>query len=508
MATAPHSRDEIRTATVTAEGLATEGRMLHGFAALYDTEAQLDGFVETIQRGAFTKALASDPDVYLTFNHSPDRVLARTSSGTLKLRDEERGLAFEAELGDGPTAQDVRSMVSRGDLSGASFRFKVAPDGERWNGERRTLTEIAQLIDVSLATTPAYAGPKVELRSTNNDNDAAPARQEEKMEQPEQQEPQEHAVEQHDDESRALPAGSLRVEERVEVASSDSLARVFEQRGFFENGVAQIGWDEYRGFTWAGGTVLDTLNPIRREGVGLGYDSRWLYPVLPTTAVSDATTSVQYLQQSSRTLAGTAVIRPLDSTTTKPETSSAAELQTLQLQQVATIQSNIPRIHGAQPLFQSLVENDLRYSISDGLDEVVRRGVNTAGTAAAVTGNIVDKVRKARTVVESNGYRPSVLAIDPAGAESLDLLKTSGSEAFYVFSPGQSAPGPWGLEMRIWKNTGTAILDADSFGRLFVSPTELRAFEQDAGASNRQTVRMECSAGFAVERLAAGLKIL
>ena len=43
---------------------------LHGFAALYDTEAQLDGFVETIQRGAFAKALASDPDVYLTFNHS------------------------------------------------------------------------------------------------------------------------------------------------------------------------------------------------------------------------------------------------------------------------------------------------------------------------------------------------------------------------------------------------------------------------------------------------------
>ena len=101
-------------------------------------------------------------------------------------------------------------------------------------------TEIAQLIDVSLGHDPGLCGTKVELRSTNNDKDAATrARQEEKMEQREQQEPQEHAVEQHDDESRALPQADLRVEERVEVASSDSLARVFEQRGFFENGVAQ-----------------------------------------------------------------------------------------------------------------------------------------------------------------------------------------------------------------------------------------------------------------------------
>jgi hypothetical protein len=58
--------------------------------------------------------------------------------------------------------------------------------------------------------------------------------------------------------------------------------------------------------------VLTDLNPVRTEGVGFGYDQRWLYPVLPTTAVSDATTAIQYLRQSARTLAGTAVIRPLD----------------------------------------------------------------------------------------------------------------------------------------------------------------------------------------------------
>jgi HK97 family phage prohead protease len=197
---------EQRTATIEVEDVRTEGRTLHGFAALYGAESRdLGGFVETIEPGAFTEALAGEPDVLLTFNHSPDRVLARTTSGTLQLRDEERGLAFEAELGDGPTAQDVRDMVRRGDLSGASFRFVVAPGGETWQGERRTLTKIAQLIDVSLATTPAYDGPRVELR-THNSN-AAEERQEDNMETEDRQTSGGLAVEDRQASTPATPRG-------------------------------------------------------------------------------------------------------------------------------------------------------------------------------------------------------------------------------------------------------------------------------------------------------------
>jgi hypothetical protein len=89
-------------------------------------------------------------------------------------------------------------------------------------------------------------------------------------------------------------------------------------------------------------------------------------------------------------------------------------------------------------------------SINDGLDEVVRRGVATAGTAAAVTGDILQKVRRAITVVQSNGYAPDTLAIDPGGAENLDLLRSSGSEQFYLYGPGQGAPGgPFGMRLRV-----------------------------------------------------------
>jgi hypothetical protein len=135
--------------------------------------------------------------------------------------------------------------------------------------------------------------------------------------------------------------------------------------------------------------------------------------------------------------------------------------------------------------------------------------VVTAGTAAAVTGDILEKVRRAKTVVQSNGYNPNVLAIDPAGAENLDLLRSSGSEAFYLWGPGQGAPGgPFALQLRVWKQAGTAILDADAFGRLYVAPVELRSFEADGGLSNKQNVRMETNATYTVERLPAALRIL
>jgi hypothetical protein len=158
--------------------------------------------------------------------------------------------------------------------------------------------------------------------------------------------------------------------------------------------------------------------------------------VLPTTGVDAATTSVQMLREQTRTLAGTAVIRALTDTSTKPETATTAEYVSLQLNQVASVVSGVPRIHAAQPLFQSMVEQDSRLSVNDGLDELVRRQVSTAGTAAAVVGDVLQKVRRAMTVVQSNGYNPDVLAIDPAGAESLDLLQSSGSEKFYVYGPG------------------------------------------------------------------------
>jgi HK97 family phage major capsid protein/HK97 family phage prohead protease len=170
--TTPDTED--RTAVVDVQDARVEGNTLHGFACIYgaDSEPIEDRgrrFVESIERGAFADVLAGQTDTYLTLNHDPSRALARMPD-TLRLHDEERGLRFEADLGDGPTAADVRDAVRRNVLRGASFRFAVAPGGDTWSRgndgtERRTLTRVGRLVDISLATTPAYSGTSIELRS-------------------------------------------------------------------------------------------------------------------------------------------------------------------------------------------------------------------------------------------------------------------------------------------------------------------------------------------------------
>lgn len=151
---------EQRTVDVNVEAIEQRGRTLHGYAAVYGAESDdLGGFRERIAAGAFANVL--DGDVRCLLNHDPNVVLGRTASGTLRLFDEQRGLRFEVDLPE--SRSDIREAVSRGDIDGASFRFKVGE--ESWDGELRTIRSIAELHDVTVATYGAYPEASVELRT-------------------------------------------------------------------------------------------------------------------------------------------------------------------------------------------------------------------------------------------------------------------------------------------------------------------------------------------------------
>jgi uncharacterized protein len=493
----------------TASGVAVDGRRIRGVVPYGVKSRDMGGWFEVIAPGAFRETKLDELRVTIDHRGVP---LGRYPK-TLELEDRADGLHWA--LDPPKSRQDVVESIERGDMRAGSWRMRVARD--RWEGDVRHVEAIAELKDVCLvgAEEPAYPAAAVELRTRSNDGAEERQKEVKGMAEEANKEGGLQVEDRQQNEERSeqgYPAGSLRVSERSTDMGIRSLAQLYEERGYFQNGVAQIDWTEFRAFTWSAGTVLSDLNPIRRDGVPMAHDARWIFPALPTTPVSDATTSVQYLRQSARTLAGTAVIRALDSVAQKPEVATTAELVTLQLNQVAAVESGIPRMHAAQPAFQSMVEVDLRLSINDGLDELVRRGLATAGTAAGVTGNVLDKVRRAVTVVQSSGYQPDLLAIDPSGAEALDLLKTAGSEQMYVFNAGAAALAPYGLRVRVWKSgtggPGTAVLDSSAFGRLYTSPVELRSFEADGGLTNKQNVRMELNAGYAVERTAAGLRII
>ena len=149
-----------------------DGRTLAGYAAVYgqDSREIVEGgrkFVERIAPGAFNETLSTRSDVKLYYNHDASMPLARTRSGTLKLRSDRNGLAFEATLPDTTLGNDVRALLERGDLSGEmSFGFFVVEDS--WSKDRSSrLVKKANLVEVSIVQDAAYPQTSSSLRSVS-----------------------------------------------------------------------------------------------------------------------------------------------------------------------------------------------------------------------------------------------------------------------------------------------------------------------------------------------------
>lgn len=140
-----------------------KGRRLEGYAATFGAEARIGSFVETIAPGAFGPALGGD--ILALLDHDMGKVLGRTRSGTLRLSEDARGLAFALDVPDTAAGRDVLALAERDDLGGASFGFTVPKGGEDWERERRTLRRVT-LHEISIVSAwPAYEGTEVAVRA-------------------------------------------------------------------------------------------------------------------------------------------------------------------------------------------------------------------------------------------------------------------------------------------------------------------------------------------------------
>lgn len=130
-----------------------------GHAAVFNSLSEdLGGFQERIHKNAFDDVL--DNDVRAFFNHDPNHLLARTSSGTLKLAVDEKGLKYEFSVPDTSSGRDLLVSMERGDISQSSFAFTIEDDS--WDQEDgidiRTINKVKRLYDVSPVSIPAYPG--------------------------------------------------------------------------------------------------------------------------------------------------------------------------------------------------------------------------------------------------------------------------------------------------------------------------------------------------------------
>lgn len=223
-------------------------------------------------------------------------------------------------------------------------------------------------------------------------------------------------------------------------------------------------------------------------------------------------TSVHVLTQTTRSLAASGdVLRDIDATSTKPETSSTVDENTISLKQVASVQTGIANIYLEQPAFRTVIEQDLRHALDGGLDKLVLDAIAASGFEAPGSDELLVSIRKAVSTVQASGYAPNTLLLRPADSQALDTLVSgiTGADNDYVFQPASPAPGViFGLQVRISKDIpAPAVVDSTAFGKLYVSPISLARFEEDAGSTNRSTVRLEGHAAFGTERPAAAVRI-
>lgn len=144
-----------------------EPPIIRGYAAVFNELSEdLGGFYERIKPGAFKKTL-KEADIRALWNHDPNYVLGRNKSGTLRLAEDERGLAIEIDPPvEARWAQDLIVSMKRGDVDQMSFGFRTVRDEWVTAGEQiiRTLLEV-ELFDVSPVTFAAYLQTSVQVRA-------------------------------------------------------------------------------------------------------------------------------------------------------------------------------------------------------------------------------------------------------------------------------------------------------------------------------------------------------
>jgi HK97 family phage prohead protease len=143
-----------------------ESRTIFGTATVFNSSYDMGWYDEEMSSESLNEA--DMKDVVALFNHDMNMVLARTSSGTLKLNVTGNAMEYEFEAPNTSLGNDLLEMVKRGDVYQSSFAFTV--EKESWQERegskpKRIIRSIKKVYDVSPVTYPANPDTMVAKRS-------------------------------------------------------------------------------------------------------------------------------------------------------------------------------------------------------------------------------------------------------------------------------------------------------------------------------------------------------
>ncbi|MDR7130695.1 HK97 family phage prohead protease [Algoriphagus sp. 4150] len=149
-----------------------DDKYIEGYALTYNNESKnLGGFVEIIDNNSINEN-TDISDVMCLFNHKDEYILARNTSKTLEIINDEKGLYYKAKLDMNITYhKDLYLSIQRGDINKSSFAFYLPQDGsgEKWEkiGDKyiRRITQFRIISDVSPVSNAAYQNTTSMVRS-------------------------------------------------------------------------------------------------------------------------------------------------------------------------------------------------------------------------------------------------------------------------------------------------------------------------------------------------------
>ena len=204
-------------------------------------------------------------------------------------------------------------------------------------------------------------------------------------------------------------------------------------------------------------------------------------------------------------MAGQATIRAIDATSNKPEVCSTLNVATIPMKQVAGVQTGVPNVYLEQQQIQTVIENDLRLSVYDGLDELVRACDS----------------RAAETRHPRSGQHPRQHPEVHHDATGIGLLaEPDPADAGRIGDDRHDGLGDLGRHGRLRVRAGAVragdavrhpeprskvlaapvVMDTRAHGALYLSPLSLARFEENAGRTNTSLVRLEGHAQYGTER--------
>lgn len=157
-----------------------ESRLISGYGivfnsdshplVIHDDEHGSVRVVEQITRKSIERADISD--VISAYNHNFEKILGRTTSATMTLSTDSRGVKYTVSAGKQSYADDLLESLRRGDVAGSSFVFTydMAEGYELQDRKDGTVVaiprRITKIYEMGPVTTPAYPETTAENRNS------------------------------------------------------------------------------------------------------------------------------------------------------------------------------------------------------------------------------------------------------------------------------------------------------------------------------------------------------